>query len=129
MDLATAWNRDLAEDGGDSTLLHGDLYPSNILAAGRQPWLAIDPMPMIGDRTYDLVQFLLFRRGDLADSDLDLRLHIDRIAAWANVDPVRLASFAFVKLVFDIFLSTPGSGEIKLADLVPAQQFLAAARI
>ena len=107
-------------------LLHGYLYPYNILAARRQPWLAIDPMPIVGDRTYDLVQFLLFRRGDLTDPDRDLKMHLDRIAAWANLDPVRLARFALVKLVFDVFLTSPGSGKIKLSDVVAAQQFLAA---
>jgi streptomycin 6-kinase len=34
-------------------LLHGDLNPTNVLAAVRQPWLAIDPKPMVGDPAYD----------------------------------------------------------------------------
>ncbi len=34
-------------------LLHGDLNPSNVLAAEREPWLAIDPKPMVGDAAYD----------------------------------------------------------------------------
>ena len=34
-------------------LLHGDLNPTNVLAADRQPWLAIDPKPMTGDPAYD----------------------------------------------------------------------------
>ena len=127
MELAVSWAGDLATDEVDPVLLHGDLHPYNILAASRRSWLAIDPIPMVGDRTYDLVQFLLFRRGDLADPHRDLRMHLDRIAAWANLDPVRLARFAVVKLLFDVFLSFQGSGEIKFSDVVAAQQFLAAA--
>jgi streptomycin 6-kinase len=36
-----------------AVLLHGDLNPTNILAAERQPWLAIDAKPMVGDAAYD----------------------------------------------------------------------------
>lgn len=34
-------------------LLHGDLNPTNVLQAEREPWLAIDPKPMVGDPAYD----------------------------------------------------------------------------
>lgn len=36
-----------------SVLLHGDLNPTNVLRAEREPWLAIDPKPMAGDPAYD----------------------------------------------------------------------------
>ena len=36
-----------------AVLLHGDLNPTNVLAATREPWLAIDPKPMVGDAAYD----------------------------------------------------------------------------
>ncbi len=34
-------------------VVHGDFNPGNVLSARRQPWLAIDPKPMIGDPAYD----------------------------------------------------------------------------
>ena len=37
----------------ERVLLHGDLNPTNVLAAEREPWLAIDPKPMVGDPAYD----------------------------------------------------------------------------
>ncbi|QBI52283.1 aminoglycoside phosphotransferase family protein [Streptomonospora litoralis] len=37
-----------------TVVLHGDFNPGNILAARRDPWLAIDPKPMLGDPGYDL---------------------------------------------------------------------------
>ncbi|TXK85020.1 aminoglycoside phosphotransferase family protein [Paenibacillus sp. N3.4] len=42
-------------------LLHGDLHHYNILSADRErePWLAIDPKGLIGDKEYDVIQFLL----------------------------------------------------------------------
>src|SRR5438067_1309862 len=34
-------------------LLHGDLHHENILAAARQPWLAIDPKGVVGEPAYE----------------------------------------------------------------------------
>jgi streptomycin 6-kinase len=35
-----------------SALLCTDIHPGNILASQREPWLAIDPKPYLGDPTY-----------------------------------------------------------------------------
>lgn len=37
-------------------LLATDLHAGNVLAAEREPWLAIDPKPYLGDPTYDPLQ-------------------------------------------------------------------------
>jgi streptomycin 6-kinase len=39
-------------------VLHGDLHHANILAAGREPWLAIDPHGFVGPPVWDTVQFI-----------------------------------------------------------------------
>ena len=39
--------------------MHGDFNPGNILSATREPWLATDPHPMVGDPAYDPSQLLL----------------------------------------------------------------------
>src|SRR5437764_14431723 len=49
-------------------LLCTDLHAGNVLAAGREPWLAIDPNPHVGDPTYDVLQHML---------NCDRRLHDD----------------------------------------------------
>ena len=33
-------------------LLHQDLHAENVLAAAREPWLAIDPKPLVGEREF-----------------------------------------------------------------------------
>ncbi|MFG2872849.1 aminoglycoside phosphotransferase family protein [Streptomyces sp. NPDC048338] len=45
--------REVAGEPGDR-LLHWDLHYDNVLAAGREPWLAIDPKPLAGDPGFDL---------------------------------------------------------------------------
>ncbi|MBX9387485.1 aminoglycoside phosphotransferase family protein [Streptomonospora nanhaiensis] len=44
---------DLADEPGDR-MLHWDLHYGNVLAAHREPWLAIDPEPLAGDPGFDL---------------------------------------------------------------------------
>lgn len=48
----------LLETTPDHVLLHTDLHAGNVLRARREPWLAIDPKPFIGDPAYDATQHL-----------------------------------------------------------------------
>ncbi|MFI8790613.1 aminoglycoside phosphotransferase family protein [Streptomyces sp. NPDC055105] len=45
--------REVEGEAGDR-LLHWDLHFENVLAAEREPWLAIDPKPLAGDPGFDL---------------------------------------------------------------------------
>lgn len=40
------------------TLLHGDLHQGNVLAGEREPWLVIDPKPLVGEPAFDLEPLL-----------------------------------------------------------------------
>jgi streptomycin 6-kinase len=77
-------------------LLCTDLHAANILAAEREPWLAIDPKPYIGDPTYDPLQHLL---------NCEERLHADpvglarRMADLLDLDPARLTQWLFARCV------------------------------
>ncbi|MFG3072188.1 aminoglycoside phosphotransferase family protein, partial [[Kitasatospora] papulosa] len=44
---------ELADEPGDR-MLHWDLHYDNVLAAQREPWIAIDPEPLAGDPGFDL---------------------------------------------------------------------------
>jgi streptomycin 6-kinase len=95
-----ARGRALVESQPRLVLLHGDLNPGNILAAEREPWLFIDPKPLIGEPAYDLAQLLFNRSRFLIQSDdavAVLRQQIDRFAADLDLDPARIAGWAFVK--------------------------------
>ncbi|MGK5499270.1 aminoglycoside phosphotransferase family protein [Streptomyces sp. URMC 125] len=45
--------RELPATAGREVVVHGDANPGNVLAAEREPWLAIDAKPMVGDPLYD----------------------------------------------------------------------------
>jgi streptomycin 6-kinase len=79
-----------------SVLLHQDLHPGNILAAEREPWLVIDPKPVVGDPAFDPVQLLVQASGHTPEppeadvivgrmASLADRLGLDaeRIGLWA----------------------------------------------
>jgi streptomycin 6-kinase len=62
---------ELARDAGDR-LLHWDLHHDNVLAADREPWLAIDPESLAGDPGFDLLPALDGRWDNVvATGDLD----------------------------------------------------------
>ncbi|MFE0426654.1 aminoglycoside phosphotransferase family protein [Streptomyces sp. NPDC058953] len=52
--------REVAAEPGDR-LLHWDLHYGNVLAAEREPWLAIDPKPLAGDPGFELLPALMNR--------------------------------------------------------------------
>ncbi|MEO5652408.1 MAG: aminoglycoside phosphotransferase family protein [Marmoricola sp.] len=57
---------DLARDEASvGTMIHGDLHYENVLAADRQPWLAIDPKPVSGDPHYEPAPMLWNRFEEL----------------------------------------------------------------
>ncbi len=66
VEQAISLSRDFAADPGSTgTMIHGDLHYENVMAADREPWLAIDPKPMNGDPHYELAPMLWNRFGEL----------------------------------------------------------------
>jgi streptomycin 6-kinase len=88
--------RQLATDDTRQILLATDLHAGNILAAQREPWLAIDPKPYVGDPTYDALQHML---------NCDRRLHADptgftaHMAGLLDLDRERLRQWLFARCV------------------------------
>ncbi|MEU9703541.1 aminoglycoside phosphotransferase family protein [Streptomyces sp. NPDC047981] len=64
-DCAAAVREVMGEPG--DRLLHWDLHYDNILAAEREPWLAIDPKPLVGDPGFDLLPALTDLWGEDGD--------------------------------------------------------------
>ncbi|NYF30267.1 MULTISPECIES: aminoglycoside phosphotransferase family protein [unclassified Microbacterium] len=122
----------VADDTGDR-LLHWDLHYGNVLAADREPWLAIDPEPLVGDPGFDLwpaldsgwsddpaptdAPRLVRRRFDILTEMLDLDRH--RAAAWTrarllqntlwDIEDGQPAISAAAKLVDDALLAAHSS--------------------
>lgn len=79
-------------------LLHGDLHHYNILMAAREPWLAIDPKGLIGDREYDVIQYLLNKLPN-GNSTHVIEKRIDIFVKELNLDKKRILSWGFAHSV------------------------------
>jgi streptomycin 6-kinase len=79
-------------------LLLTDLHAGNVLSAGREPWLVIDPKPYLGDPAYDPLQHLLNCPGRLQS---DPRGLADRMAGLCAVDPERFRLWLFARCVVE----------------------------
>ena len=55
----------LSEPDAEEVLIHGDLHFANVLAAEREPWLAIDPKPIAGHPGFEIQAVLRNRPEEL----------------------------------------------------------------
>jgi streptomycin 6-kinase len=88
--------RELPRHRGDALLLHTDLHAGNVLAAGRERWLAIDPKPYVGDPSYDVTQHI-FNRVFIEGADAG-RL-ASRMSSLLDLDPGRIMLWLFARAV------------------------------
>jgi streptomycin 6-kinase len=86
--------RDLSQPTSRDVLLATDLHAGNVLQAQREPWLAIDPKPFIGDPAYDATQHLLTGSARLR---ADPRGTIRRMADLLEVDAERVRLWMFAR--------------------------------
>ena len=109
-----------AYDGDDRVVLHQDFHRGNVVRAEREPWLVIDPKPLVGERAFDarwLLYDLLYRepRSALAPAVL-----LDRLASELSLDAERLRLWTFALAVENALWSYK-SGEPPCDDLALAE--------
>ncbi|WP_036963306.1 aminoglycoside phosphotransferase family protein, partial [Promicromonospora kroppenstedtii] len=92
---------ELAAEPGDR-MLHWDLHYDNVLAAEREPWLAIDPEPLVGDPGFDLWPALDSRWDDVvAGGDVRrvVRRRFDVLTGVLGLDRERAAGWTLGRLL------------------------------
>lgn len=95
--LAAAELSDLGSSQGDQFLLHRDFHGGNVLAARREPWLAIDPKPTVGEREYDAA-WLVGDRGATLTPAL-ARHRLDQLSRELGLDRERLRRWTVARYV------------------------------
>jgi streptomycin 6-kinase len=88
--------RELSRSGGEALLLHTDLHAGNVLAAEREPWLAIDPKPYVGDPAYDVTQHIF---NGVFVEDADAGALASRMADLLDLDLGRILRWLFARAV------------------------------
>ena len=95
--LGRAFGDDPSSTG---TMVHGDLHYGNVLAADREPWLAIDPKPVSGDPHYEPAPMLWNRWDELAgDVRGGVRRRFHALVDTAGLDEDRARDWVVVRMV------------------------------
>jgi streptomycin 6-kinase len=92
LDAAVAALRELPPTQGELVVCHQDFHRGNALAAQREPWLAIDPKPVVAEREFDTAALL-------RDGAGDLRWRLDFLANELRLDRERMRSWAIAHTV------------------------------
>jgi streptomycin 6-kinase len=84
----------LPRSASRAVLLLTDLHAGNVLRAEREPWLAIDPKPFVGDPAYDATQHLFNCLGRMAEDPFGT---IARVAELLGVEAERVRLWTFAR--------------------------------
>jgi streptomycin 6-kinase len=87
VDFALDALRSLSASQGEQMLLHQDLHGDNVLASEREPWLVIDPKPLIGEREFAVAPIV--RSAELGQSKRDALYRLDRLTSDLGLDRER----------------------------------------
>jgi streptomycin 6-kinase len=101
VEQAIALSRDLAADAATADrVVHGDLHYESVLAADREPWLAIAPKPMNGDPHYELAPMLWHRWDELTGHIRDgVRGRFYTLVDAAGFDEDRARAWVVVRVI------------------------------
>jgi streptomycin 6-kinase len=92
LDAALDALRELPPTQGEQVLLHQDLHADNVLAAQREPWLVIDPKPLVGEREFGIAPIV--RSFELGHSRREVLARLDRLSGELGLDPERARGWA-----------------------------------
>src|SRR5512132_2416500 len=87
LDAALEALQQLPRTQGPQVLLHQDLHGDNVLAAQREPWLVIDPKPLVGEREFAVAPIV--RDFELGETRGDVLARLDRLTSELGLDRER----------------------------------------
>lgn len=98
----------------EPVLLHGDFHHENVLAARREPWLAIDPKGVVGEPAYDAATLLREPPGLIgtpgAKQKIERRLR--QLSEELGLERERLRGWALAQAVLAAYWGLEDSGRV-----------------
>ena len=95
IDAALEAMRELVSTQGPQVLVHQDLHADNVLQAEREPWLVIDPKPLIGEREFAVA--CVVRGAELGHSRDRVLGRLDRLCETLGLDRERARGWTIVQ--------------------------------
>lgn len=92
----------LAAGPTELLLLHGAFRQGKVLSGDRAPWLAVGPVPVVGERAYDLARLVRDRVEDLvaaASGASATRRRVTKLADSLDIDRERLRGWTLFRAV------------------------------
>jgi streptomycin 6-kinase len=96
-DIALGYIRELAATQGEQVLVNQDLHGENVLAAQREPWLAIDPKPLAGEREFSAASIV--RSSELGHSKRNVLYRLDRLCSELDFDRERAKGWTIAQAI------------------------------
>lgn len=96
-------------------LLHGDLHHENILAAARQPWLALDPKGLAGEPAYEVGALLRNQLPEPLAGGEARRItarRVDQLAAELGFDRARIRGWGLAQAVLSAWWTYEDHGHV-----------------
>jgi streptomycin 6-kinase len=125
IESAVSYARDLGSSQGEPVVLHQDYHGGNVLSAQREPWLAIDPKPLVGEREFDAASLLRDRRDELVedpDPGRRVRRRLDQLAGELELERERMRGWG---IVHALAWGVSGIGKVE-EDMLACAEWLAA---
>jgi streptomycin 6-kinase len=97
LDEAVSFLARVGPSQGEQVVLHQDFHGGNVLRAQREPWLAIDPKPLAGEREFDTASPLRDRRDELEcepNPARRVRRRLDALSEQLELDRERMRGWA-----------------------------------
>ena len=95
LDAALEATDQLCAEPGDLVLLHQDLHGENVLRATREPWLAIDPKPLVGAREFSLAPII--RSSEFGHGRTAVVYRLDKLSSMLGLDRERCRLWTLVQ--------------------------------
>jgi streptomycin 6-kinase len=89
---------------GEQVLLHQDLHGENVLAAQREPWLVIDPKPLVGEREFGVASIV--RSFEFGHSRREVLDRLDSLTSELGLDRERARGWTIGQTIAWAFDST-----------------------
>lgn len=97
LDAALEAIRTLSATQGEPVLVNQDMHAQNVLRAEREPWLLIDPKPLVGEREFGIAALV---RGRELGHSRDAVIHrLDRSSAELGLDRERARGWALAQTI------------------------------
>lgn len=131
VDAAERLFAELIDSMAEPVLLHGDLHHDNIMAAEREPWLALDPKGVIGEPAYEVGALLrnpIAQIASMPNLRGILARRVDQLAEELELDRDRLIGWGFAQAVLSAWWSIEDHNSGWQQSIVCAEQLYALLR-